>query len=207
VRWSFGAVPSGALRRFTFTARVADGVAPGTVLTPAAAVRGGGASLARATAATEVRPASPLRLTVSADRAMVDAVNLGTTNDNNCHAAYEYRIANTGGEVVQGLVLSDLAYAGFRSEPWYSGAPDCTGDTFSHCLTTWPAFDLQPGEVKTLLLVRNPTTETGSLLRAAVTLDTPFGRLAQQADAVGAPDGLFLSMATTPTTTCRRAAR
>src|SRR5206468_1138201 len=104
VQWDVGSLNPATNLRFSYTVTVGT-VPDGTVLLASAEVSDGTASLVRAQAATDVKSAMPLALTVSVDQDPVPA-NLNILVEG--LVTYEYKVSNLGNTTISNIVLTDL---------------------------------------------------------------------------------------------------
>src|SRR6185295_19264241 len=126
----------------TFVVTAGAGLPDGTVLQSLAQILDGTLSLARDTVATEVHPAPPLALTMTAYPDPAELLGL---------VRHEIRLSNLGNSMLQNVVLSDSTLNdGTALGPEISGGGACpgAGNCVPGTIVRWPAFTLAPGQTQ-----------------------------------------------------------
>jgi len=161
VQWNIGSVDTGGSRRFTYTVAVGSSLADGTVLLARTDLLDGTVSQVRDAAATEVRAAAPVQITMIANPDPV--VPTGFVN-------FEIRVSNTTTGTLTNIVLSESTINGANAlSPEITGGGGCTNGIACApgVIVTWPAFTLAPGQTQTVTFLSQVLngTPNGTLIR------------------------------------------
>ena len=191
VQWNVGSVDAGGSRRFTYSVAAGAALPDGAVLLAHADLLDGTVSQVRAATATEIRAASPVRVTMIANPDPIVAA--GFVN-------YEIKISNTTGGTLTNIVLTEQTLNGAQTlAPEITSGGGCSNSSacVAGVIVTWPAFTLAAGQTQTVTFLNQVlgTTGNGTLIRSAASVAYPGGTVSQNTDLmVNGAQGLHLGM-------------
>jgi len=174
VTWNVGSVDPHAVRRLSYTVAVNGGLSPATMLPVTAQLLDGSAPIVRAQTSTEIRPSSPVSLTVSANTDPALSGDIVT---------YEYRVSNLGATNLSNVIVADLAFMNFNGAV-IPGVGGCGGvfSSVDQRLCSQTISSLPAGQTATLLVDRVISGTAGAQLHSDVTVSFSGGTVTQGID-------------------------
>jgi len=177
VQWSVGPVAAGTAQGFSFAVALDPAAPAGEVVLSTAELSGSGASLARASAATDVQAAIPLGVTFAA------APNPVASNG---VVGYTVNLTNHGTTTLSGIVLSEMTMTDFSHVAITAGAASCPG-IFSGLdgrLCVWQPLTLTAGQTQTLSFSLTASGVDGALLHSDLFVSYPGGAATRREETV-----------------------